>query len=141
MQAIGLFMSSLTGYQIVALSARSLFFPRWTTFVHYGRGLICKKSDLFSFYIGPYQSPAYRSYRNKDVIYFITITVLFIVFYHHQITVGQVNTLIPVLAGKYLGAFVLSLTIGYISSLPSFTGYFDATATQKIHFLLIRKKL
>jgi len=59
--AIGLFMSSLTGYQIVAaISTLVMLFRAGQRVVHYGRGLICKKSDLFSFYIGPYQSPAYR---------------------------------------------------------------------------------
>ena len=130
--AIGLFMSSLTSYQIVAAIGtfavlmllnmvggwgqdydfvRDITYwlsidGRSTTFI---RGLIC----------------------SEDVLYFVIIVVLFL-----SLTVIRLNAVrqkvpLGITLGRNLVVILVACFLGYFSSLPSLKAYYDATETKQ----------
>ncbi len=130
--AIGLFMSSLTSYQIVAAigTFTSLFVlgqlgnlwqdiefirditywlsikGRCGTFL---KGLIC----------------------SEDVLYFILVSALFIAFTIFRLKGIREKGPRYISFMKYAGAFVVVALIGYISTIPSLMKYHDSTQTKK----------
>lgn len=127
--AIGLFMSSLTHYQIVAAIC---------TFVMFGvLGYIGKLWQDIAFVrnLTYFLSISGRTgnmltglITSKDVIYFIAIVYLFLGLSIYKMRAGIESRPGIVKAGRYAFVVTLTLTIGYISSIPSLVGYYDATA-------------
>lgn len=127
--AIGLFMSCLTTYQIVAAVC---------TFVMIGiLGYIGSVWQNIEFVrdITYFLSISGRTEKmlrglltTKDVIYFIVIIYIFVGLSILKIRSGMESKPALVKAGRYLGVVATGLFIGYISSLPSLIGYYDATS-------------
>ncbi len=129
--AIGLFMSSLTSYQIVAaIASFATFFAldkvgdvwqtidfvrditywlsisnRANTFV---RGLIC----------------------SEDLLYFILVSGLFIVFTIFRLKGIREKSAKYISFMKYVGAFLIVVIIGYITTIPSLMKYYDSSSTK-----------
>ena len=129
--AIGLFMSSLTSYQIVAAISTLVIFAALANVGQLWQGIDFVR-DLTYFL-----SIADRTINlldglivSKDLVYYIVITLLFILFTIVKLQSDRETKPVAVLAGKYLGLFVLALAIGYVASLPRFTRYVDVTAKQ-----------
>lgn len=127
--AIGIFMSSLTNYQIVAAIC---------TFVMFG--VLSKIGDLwqdiaFVRNLTYFLSISGRTGKmltglitTKDVIYFVAIVFMFLGFTIYRMKAAMESVPFVVKTGRYLLVFVCTLAIGYISSIPSLIGYYDATA-------------
>ena len=130
--AIGLFMSSLTSYQIVAavgtlavLAALSyvkglwqeIDFVRDITFWlaisgragEFVNGLIC----------------------SEDVIYFLIVIGLFLFMSVIRLQACRQKSSWAVNFGKYAGVWFVALFIGYLSSRPSLMSFYDATETKQ----------
>jgi ABC-2 type transport system permease protein len=129
--AIGLFMSSLTSYQVVAaigtfavLAVLNIVGDIWqdialvrnitywlsiqgrsTEFI---RGLIC----------------------SEEVLYFLIVITLFLALSILRLRANRQKTPASKAFGRYLGAFLIAFILGYISSRPAFMFYFDATRTK-----------
>lgn len=129
--AIGLFMSSLTSYQVVAaMGAFATFFGlqqlgtiwqgmefvrditywlsingRSMTFIN---GLIC----------------------SEDVLYFILVSGLFIMFTILRLKGIREKSPRYLSFIRYAGTFTVVAVIGYVSTVPSLMGYYDATRTK-----------
>lgn len=126
--AIGLFMSCLTSYQVVAAIS---------TFVMIG---------VLSYIGGVWQDIAvvreltyYLSIRGrtqhmlqglistKDVLYFLAIVYIFLGLSIFKLRAGMESGSRMTKALRYIGVVASALLIGYLSSLPAFTGYWDTT--------------
>jgi ABC-2 type transport system permease protein len=129
--AIGLFMSSLTSYQIVAAVS---------TFVMIGVlsyiGTLWQSVD-FVRDLTYFLSLSGRTHHmlgglitTKDVIYFIVIVYIFLGLTIYKLQSGRETKAWYVSTGRCIAIVVSALIIGYISSRPSLIGYWDTTANQ-----------
>ncbi len=128
--AIGLFMSALTSYQIVAAIATfaALFALQsigglWQT-VDFVRDItywlsVSGRSNTFIF----------GMICSEDLLYFALVSGLFIAFsiYRLKGIREKSSRLVSIL--RYVGAFILVALVGYSSTRPSMMKYYDATET------------
>ena len=129
--AIGLYMSSLTSYQVVA-AISTLAVLALLNFI----------GDLFQTYdvirhITYFLSISGRTERfidglisSEDVIYFGIIILLFLFLTGMKLQAGRESRSPAVKAGRYALLFSLLFLAGYLSSRPALTGYVDMTATR-----------
>ena len=129
--AIGLFMSSLTSYQVVSamgtlaiLAALSLVrgvwqdmevvrdIPFWLSINgradEFVNGLIC----------------------SEDVLYFIIVSALFLTLTILRLQVKRQKTNWLTAWGRYIGVFAIAIFLGYLSSRPQLMCFYDATRTK-----------
>lgn len=127
--AIGLFLSSLTSYQVVAAISTLVLL----TFLHY-IGSLWQDID-FARHIASFFSVSGKAnsliaglIRSKDIIYFLIVIVLFIglTILKLETARSSVNTSNKVLL--YFTFTTICVTIGYLSSLPHLTFYADVTS-------------
>ncbi len=129
--AIGLFMSSLTSYQIVAAVS---------TFVMIGIlsyiGTLWQSVDFvrdltyFLSLSGRTNHMLQGLITTKDVIYFLVIVYIFLGLTIYKLQSGRETKPWYVSAARYVAIVISALVIGYITSLPSLIGYWDTTANQ-----------
>ncbi|MBO9632983.1 MAG: Gldg family protein [Chitinophagaceae bacterium] len=129
--AIGLFMSSLTHYQIVsAIASFTLLF------------ILSRIGELWQEYdfvrdITWFLSIAGRTEKmqmglitTKDIVYFLVIVFMFVSFTLFKLQGARETKPWYIKASRYLAVIIIGLTTGYISSRPALTGYMDTTAEQ-----------
>jgi ABC-2 type transport system permease protein len=131
--AVGLYMSSLTTYQIVAALGTFLILFMLTRigglwqqydFVRDLTWLLSMEGRLQKLMVG--------LIRSKDLIYYLSIIFIFLGF-----TVLRMQKILAhrpwyLVAGRHLLVVAIALTVGYIGSRPRFTKYWDTTDT-KVH--------
>ncbi|NML23853.1 ABC transporter permease subunit [Pseudoflavitalea sp. G-6-1-2] len=133
--AIGLFLSSLTAYQVVAaLSTLAVL-----TFLHYIGSLwqdidFVRHITYFLSVSGKADSMIAGLIRSKDLVYFIVVIALFLGLTMLKLLSGRESRSFAFQAARYTVLIAVCIGIGYISSLPNFTGYADVTS-QKIRTL------
>jgi ABC-2 type transport system permease protein len=126
--AIGLFMSSLTGYQVVAavstfvmIGIFSYIGTVWQD-IHFVREL--------TYYLsinGRTQKMLMGLITTRDVLYFIIIVYIFLGLTIFKLKAGMESRSTAVKAARYLSIVASALLVGYISSIPRFVGYWDTT--------------
>ncbi|QEC42133.1 Gldg family protein [Pseudobacter ginsenosidimutans] len=126
--AIGLFMSCLTSYQVVAAIS---------TFVMIGIlsyiGRLWQDIDFvreLTYYLainGRTQKMLGGLITTKDVLYFIIIIYIFLGLSIFRIRSGMESKPVSVKVMRYLAVVASALFIGYVSSIPGFVGYWDTT--------------
>lgn len=129
--AIGLFMSCLTTYQVVAAVS---------TFVMIGIlsyiGTLWQNIDFvrdltyFLSLSGRAEHMLNGLITTKDVIYFIVIVYIFLGLSIYKLKAGRESKPAAVKVGRYVAVIASALLIGYISSVPALIGYIDTTANQ-----------
>jgi len=129
--AIGLFMSSLTSYQIVAAVS---------TFVMIGIlsyiGTLWQSIDFvrdltyFLSLSGRTNHMLGGLITTKDVIYFLVIVYIFLGLTIYKLQSGRETKTWFISAGRYVAIVVSALVIGYVTSRPALIGYWDTTANQ-----------
>lgn len=129
--AIGLFMSSLTTYQIV--SAISTF--TIILLLSYIGGLwqqydFIRDLTWFLSLVGRTDKMLVGLITTKDVIYFLVVIFMFVSFTLIRLKSGRASKPWYARASEYLTVLAIALTVGYISSRPRFTGYLDTTPNQ-----------
>lgn len=130
--AIGLFMSSLTSYQVVAAMLtltvlgvlnyvgrmwQDIGFVREITYWlsisgradEFIRGLIC----------------------SEDFLYFIIVTAMFLTLATIRLQAARQKQRWTETVGKYLGVLLIVVVLGYFTSRPSLMTYYDATSTKR----------
>ena len=140
--AIGLFMSCLTSYQVVAalstlvvLAALSYVGELWQD-IDFVRDLA-----YFLSIQGRANHLLMGLISTKDVIYFLVIIGMFLAFAIYKLQGDRESRPMVVKAGRYVLIFVGALTIGYISSKPSLTGYIDTTANKYLTLTVNAQKV
>ncbi len=129
--AIGLFMSSLTSYQVVAAISTLVVFA----FLSY-IGDVWQNID-FVRDLTYFLSISGRSYKmitglisTRDVFYFVIIIVMFLGFSLLKLLGEREKGGGWLKAGRYAGLVCTCLLLGYGSSRPSMTGYIDMTGNK-----------
>ena len=129
--AIGLFMSSLTSYQVVAaigtlavLAVLNMIGSFWQDIalvrdIAYWLSIRGRSSEFINGLIC-----------SEDVLYFLTVIALFLSLSISRLkTIRQKHT-IGTSFSRYASAFIIAIAVGYISSRPIFMFYHDATDTK-----------
>jgi ABC-2 type transport system permease protein len=130
--AIGLFMSSLTSYQVVAaigtlavLAVLNLIGSLWQEY-----DFIRELSYWLS--IG---GRAFESFNglicSEDILYFIIVSGLFLALSIMRMKFIRQKSRWQISLSKYAGVFVIALTLGYFSSRPKMMFFFDVTETKQ----------
>lgn len=129
--AIGLFMSSLSTYQIVsAIGTFTLLFA--LSYV----GRLWQEYDFvrdltyFLSLAGRTRNMLNGLVTTKDVIYFVLVVCMFLGFTVFKLKGGRESTPWYVKARRYALVFITTLAIGYVTSRPGMIGYWDATDTK-----------
>lgn len=126
--AIGLFMSSITTYQVVAAMSTLAVFAALNFMSSVGQSIdfvrditywMALSDRVNNFILGLISS--------KDLIYFILIISLFLVLSIMRLNSGRSSYSIATKTLRYSGVVLSVLFIGYLSSLPTFNGYYDTT--------------
>jgi ABC-2 type transport system permease protein len=130
--AIGLFMSSLSSYPVVSALATFVII-----FILSSVGGLWQKYDVIR------DLTWFLSFQNRvvkmlsglittrDVIYFIAVSWMFIGFTVIKLRSGREARPWYVKTGRYAGVLAITLLVGYVSSRPLLTGYWDTTDTQR----------
>jgi len=130
--AIGLFMSTLTSYQIIAalgtLTALSVlnFIGKLGQNIDFVRDIsywlsISGRADKF----------LWGLICSEDLIYFVIVTFMFIGLSIFKFESGRQNNTKFVQGAKYVGFIIVCLLIGYVTSRPVFKCYYDATENKQ----------
>ncbi len=129
--AIGLFMSCLTSYQVVAAMGtfavlavlnyigevgQSFEFVRDIT---YWLSISSRTDDFLVGLIG-----------SEDFIYFIIVISLFLIFSIIKLNSSTNNHSLLKVGTKYIGALLIAILLGYITTIPALKVYYDSTATK-----------
>ncbi len=129
--AIGLFVSCLTSYQVVAaISTFALF-----TFLSYLGGIwqdidFVRDVTYAVSLAGRIGNMGAGLITTKDLFYFFTIIILFLGLSILRLQGTRTTDSAPVKTLKYFAMIVFALTIGYVSSRPVLIGYLDMTKTK-----------
>ena len=129
--AIGLFMSCLTTYQVVAALSTFIAFTA-LAYVNQLWQKIDFVRDLTYFLSisGRTGKMIGGLITTKDVFYFLLITGLFLTFSIIKLQSGRETRPWYIKYGKYVVVFIAVLFIGYCTSRPGYVGYWDTTATK-----------
>ena len=129
--AIGLFMSSLTTYQIVSAIGTFIII-----FILSRIGSLWQDIDLvrdLTYFLsmnGRTTTMLNGLITTKDVFYFLIVVGMFLGFTLLKLKAGRTSTRWYITAGKYVCVIAVTLALGYITSRPRIIGYWDTTAAQ-----------
>ena len=130
--AIGLFMSSLSSYQIVsALGTFTVIFVLSQIGSMWQRYDFVRDLTWFLSLQGRTHKMMHGLIISRDIIYFILVTVMFIAFTYLRLMGKMEFRPWYIRSGKYLAVLGIVLFIGYFSARPALTGYLDATETKR----------
>lgn len=133
--AIGLFMSCLTSYQVVAALSTLAVFAALQYVGNVWQGIDFVRDLTYFLSLGSRTQDMFSGMIvSRDVLYFIIITALFLCFSILRLRADQEYRPAWVKAARYAGLLVLAIAIGYLTSRPSLTAWLDATA-QKVNTL------
>ncbi|QEC44465.1 Gldg family protein [Pseudobacter ginsenosidimutans] len=127
--AIGIFMSSLTTYQVVSAIASFA-----VLFILSRIGSLWQQYDLIrdlTFFLslaGRTEKFVVGLFTSRDLMYYLIIIAMFLGFTLLKLKAGREAKPWYVKTARCLVIIIGGLAIGYISSRPVFTGYYDATA-------------
>lgn len=131
--AIGLFMSSLTSYQIVAMmgSVTALFLlgqvSRW------GQGIAFVRDITYWLNISGRAETFYRGLiSSENLFYFILVMALFISLAVLRLKAIRQKAKGSVVWGKYVAVIVVFCMLGFLTSRPTMKLYYDATRTKQL---------
>ena len=131
--AIGLFMSCLTSYQVVAalstlvlLAVLSYIGQLWQD-IDFVRDLA-----YFLSIQGRADKMLEGLITTKDILYFLVIIGMFLGFGIYKLQSDRESRPLVLKIGRYVGILVLALAIGYVSSRPGLVGYVDTTAGKRM---------
>ena len=129
--AIGLFMSSLTSYQVVA----AMLTLAMLAVLNYVKGMwqdIALVRDITYWLAISGRSDEFINglICSEDVLYFIIVSALFLTLAVLRLKAIRQKTSWRIVSGKYIGVFLLAMLLGYISSRPKLMSFYDATRTK-----------
>lgn len=130
--AIGLFMSSLTTYQVVAAVCTFVMIGVLSFIGTMWQGIDFVRDLAYFLSIqGRTQKMLVGLITSKDVIYFLVIIFIFIGFTYYKLKAGMESKPFVVKAMRYVAVLAIGLAVGYVSSRPMFTTYYDTTFHQE----------
>ena len=131
--AVGLFMSCLTSYQVVAALSTLVLLAILNYIGILWQGIdFVRDLTYFLSITGRADNMLMGLITTKDIVYFGVITGIFLGFSIYKVRSDRESKPVLVKAGRYVLIFVVALALGYVSSRPGLIGYFDATANQSM---------
>lgn len=128
--SIGLFISSLTSYQVVAAIGTLALLFGLSYMGRLGQGIpFVEDLTYWLSMSGRANGMINGLIATKDVIYFVIIIILFLSFTINKISSGRVVKSILTKSISYLTLFGIAFLAAYVSSRPTLVGYFDTTRT------------
>lgn len=126
--AIGLFMSTLTTYQVIAALCTFMMIG----ILSYIGGLwqrieFVRELTYFLSINGRTQEMLQGMLTTKDVIYFLVIVFMFLGFSIYKLKDTMESKPWTLKATRYIIVFACAMLIGFLSSIPGFIGSYDAT--------------
>ena len=126
--AIGVFMSCLTGYQVVAAISTFVMIG----ILSYIGGIwqdigFVRELTYYLSINGRTQKMLMGLITTKDVLYFIIIVYIFLGLSIYKLKSGMESGSATVKAFRYTAIVASALLIGYLSSIPGRVGYLDTT--------------
>jgi ABC-2 type transport system permease protein len=129
--AIGLFMSSLTSYQIVAAVSTFVMIGVLSYIGELWQGVdFVRDLTYFLSISGRTENMLRGLISTKDVIYFLLIIYMFLGLSICKLQFSREIKPWNIKAGAYLLIFISALVIGYVTSRPSLIGYWDNSANK-----------
>lgn len=129
--AIGLFMSCLTTYQVVAAICTFVMIGALSYIGSLWQGIAFVRELTYYLSInGRTMNMLSGLITSKDIIYFILIVYIFLGLSVYKLKDGMESKTAMVRASRYIGVVASALLIGYISSIPALVGYCDTTNNQ-----------
>ncbi len=126
--AIGMFISSLTNYQIVAAAMTFAVFFTMDALSGLWQQYDLVRDITYSFSLKSKATMFLRGMiTSRDVIYFLLITLLFLVFSMIRMRSMQESKKRKVVLSRYALAFFAVVTLSYCSSRPGYIAYLDLT--------------
>lgn len=128
---IGLFMSSLTSYQVVAAVGTLTILTILSMVSGWGQSIAFVR-DLTYWLSMPGRSSEFIQgmISTENVLYFIIVIVLFLSMAILRLQSLRTSKPTWVVVSQYAGIWIVALTLGYISSQPAVKKYYDATTTK-----------
>ena len=129
--AIGLFMSTLTSYQIVA-ALGTLTLISFLNFVgSLWQHIEGVREIMYWFSIKGRADESIRGLIcSEDILYFILVSAMFIGFSVLKLQFARQSCSMGVKVGKYVGLVVCIAFLGYVSTIPQLKCFYDATANK-----------
>ena len=129
--AIGIFMSSLTTYQVIAAIGTFAVLAFMNYIGKFGQGIDFVRDLTFSLSM---PSRAERMVEglltSRDVIYYFVISGIFLGFTIVRLELARVSRTLAQQALRYGLVLTIGLAVAYISSRQPMTAYYDATANK-----------
>ncbi len=126
--AIGLFMSSLTSYQVVAAISTLAILAALHFIGEIGQEYnFLRELTYWLSMDGRTEKMLNGLITSKDVIYFALVIALFMILTIMKLNAGRQIRSAGVNIMRYVAVAVVFIVLGYISSLPTLTGYYDTT--------------
>lgn len=126
--AIGLFMSSLTAYQVVAAISTLAILAALNFIGEVGQEYnFIRELTYWLSMNGRTEKMLNGLITSKDVIYFMLVIALFLVLTIMKLNGGRQIRSTATHLMRYVAVIVVFMTLGYVSSFPALTGYYDTT--------------
>lgn len=131
--AIGLFMSCLTAYQIVAAICTLVLFGALQYIGRLWQDIDFVR-DLTSFISisGRTEKMLMGLITTKDILYFLVIIGMFLGMSVYRLLSSRRTIPLLVRISRYVLIVVVAVGVGYLGSRPALTGYLDTTATKNM---------
>ncbi len=140
--AIGLFMSCLTSYQVVAALSTLMLLGILNYIGLLWQGIdFVRDLTYFLSISGRTEFMLQGLITTKDVLYFLVIIFSFLGFSIYRLLSDRESKPWTVKAARYVGIVVSALALGYISSRPGLIGYWDITATKSMTLTVNSQKI
>lgn len=129
--AIGLFMSCLTSYQVVAAISTLVVFALLAYIGNIWQDMdFIRDLTYFLSISGRAERMIFGLISTNHVFYFVIIILMFLGFSMIKLQSGRASKSGLHIARRYVSVLLLALIAGYMTSLPSLTGYYDATLNE-----------
>lgn len=129
--AIGLFMSALTSYQVVAAMGTLAVLAVLNFIGNVGQSIALVRDITYWLSISGRANEMISGLLcSEDVIYFLVVMVLFIALSILKLQSQRKKRPVSMTLFRYVSVIVIALAIGYISRIPQLMFFHDATATK-----------
>ncbi|MCF0176604.1 MAG: Gldg family protein [Bacteroidales bacterium] len=129
--AIGLFMSSLTRYQVVAAIGTFAVLALLNNIGSFGQQYPLLREITYWFSInGRTQYFVYGMIRSEDVLYFLIIIAMFLSLTLTKLHFDRTRKRAVVKVARYVAIVVVAVVLGYVSSRPKVQAYCDLTSNK-----------
>lgn len=130
--AIGLFMSSITSYQVVAAMGTLAIFALLNVIKGIGQNIDFVREITYWLLINGRCNEFVRGMIcSEDLLYFLIVIVLFLTLSILRLKAIRQKTPWKISLGKYAAVVIFAVVIGYFSARPSLKCFYDATRTKQ----------